>query len=343
MTTYRMISLTFVLLFLTQGLMACSGTLAAQGQTGIESRTEPKETLVLGLSVFEPSVPVYVALDQHFFDQNGLNVTLQSYNTGLSAVEGLQKAEIDIAGTVAEYVLVGKAFENASIQTIGSYNRSEYMYLVGRKDHGIRTVSDLKGKRVGLILGTALHFYLGRFLQLHEINLDDIILVGSQSNQQVAEQLTAGQIDAAVTVDPFMTEALGSLGDEAAVWPVQNNQMAYHLFVCRQDWIPQHSKIVERFLRAIDQADEFILQHPDRAQEIAQSEMGFSKEIVAKMWQRNIYDLSLDDSLILAMEDEARWMIDNQLTPEKQVPRLLDYLYLEGLQAVDPEAVSVVR
>jgi NitT/TauT family transport system substrate-binding protein len=43
------------------------------------------------------------------------------------------------------------------------------------------------------------------------------------------------------------------------------------------------------------------------------------------------------------MEDEARWMIRNQFTSEKQVPDFLDYLYLDGLQSVKPEAVNIIR
>ena len=39
-----------------------------------------------------------------------------------------------------------------------------------------------------------------------------------------------------------------------------------------------------------------------------------------RLWPRYQFSPSLDQSLIAAMEDEARWMISNGLTPEKQVP-----------------------
>jgi NitT/TauT family transport system substrate-binding protein len=43
------------------------------------------------------------------------------------------------------------------------------------------------------------------------------------------------------------------------------------------------------------------------------------------------------------MEEEARWMIRNNLTGEKQVPNFLDYIYEDGLKAVRPAAVNIVR
>jgi hypothetical protein len=43
------------------------------------------------------------------------------------------------------------------------------------------------------------------------------------------------------------------------------------------------------------------------------------------------------------MEDEARWMINNKLTAEKQVPDFAAYLYLDGLRAVKPGAVNIIH
>ena len=40
----------------------------------------------------------------------------------------------------------------------------DYAFVVGRKDHGIKTIPDLKGKKIGVVRGTILDFQLGRFL-----------------------------------------------------------------------------------------------------------------------------------------------------------------------------------
>jgi NitT/TauT family transport system substrate-binding protein len=61
------------------------------------------------------------------------------------------------------------------------------------------------------------------------------------------------------------------------------------------------------------------------------------------VWSQNQFSLSLDQSLVAAMEDEARWMIANGLTSETEVPNFLDYIYMDGLQAVKPEAVNIIR
>jgi NitT/TauT family transport system substrate-binding protein len=43
------------------------------------------------------------------------------------------------------------------------------------------------------------------------------------------------------------------------------------------------------------------------------------------------------------MEDEARWIIRNKPLNEKRIPEFLSYIHLDGLNAVKPEAVNIIR
>ena len=53
--------------------------------------------------------------------------------------------------------------------------------------------------------------------------------------------------------------------------------------------------------------------------------------------------VSLEQQLLLTLEDEARWTISEGLADKKEVPNYLDFIYLEGLEAVKPEAVTILR
>jgi hypothetical protein len=43
------------------------------------------------------------------------------------------------------------------------------------------------------------------------------------------------------------------------------------------------------------------------------------------------------------MEDEGRWMINNNLTSAKNIPDYRDYIYTKGLEEVMPESVNIIR
>jgi hypothetical protein len=43
------------------------------------------------------------------------------------------------------------------------------------------------------------------------------------------------------------------------------------------------------------------------------------------------------------MEDETRRMIKNNLTGERTIPDLMSCIYIDGLKAIKPEAVNIIR
>jgi NitT/TauT family transport system substrate-binding protein len=283
-----------------------------------------------------------VAEDQGFFTGNRLNVTFKIYDVGLNAATGLVNGEVDMASPVAEYVMVAKIFDKKQIQAIASIDNVDYAFVIGRKDHGIEKISDLQGKTIGVVRGTILEFQLGRFLELNGVDPATVTLVPGKL-PEAAEALLKGEVDAVMSIPPFVANIQEQLGANAAVWPAQNSQPFYSLVLAQSAWIEAHPKIVEQFLRAMKQAEEFISDHPEEAKAILQERLKFSDEDIARVWSQNQFSLSLDQSLILAMEDEARWMMKNSLTTETTMPYFLDYLYLEGLEAVKPEAMNIIH
>jgi NitT/TauT family transport system substrate-binding protein len=301
------------------------------------------EPVTLGILMLEPSIPIFIAENQRFFSQNGLEITFKNYDTGLSALNGMLKGDLDIACAVGEFVLVGKAFNNEQIQTIGVMDKNEYTFIVGRKDRGIQTIADLKGKRIGVIRETMLEFFLGRFLELHGIEIKDVTLISLNSNPQCAEVIVSGDLDAVITVPPFVNIAKDKLGDKAILFPAQENQTLFSLLICKKEWINQHPEIIKQFLNAIRQSEEYLAHHPDESKNIVKKKLNLSDSDIAVIWSRNFFSLSFDQSLIVAMNDEARWMIGNNLTSQKTVPDFKNYIYVDGLKAVNPSAVNIIK
>jgi hypothetical protein len=42
------------------------------------------------------------------------------------------------------------------------------------------------------------------------------------------------------------------------------------------------------------------------------------------------------------MEDQARWMISDNQTMKNSVPDFLDYIYIDALKTVKPEAFKII-
>ena len=151
-------------------------------------------------------------------------------------INALLDGEVDVA-ELAEFPFVGAAFAKQPVRIIAVNDRFENDYLIVRKDRGIESPADLKGKRIGVIRGTVLEFYLGRFLELNGINLDDVTLVDTMNTVQTDEAISNGEVDAAVVFQPHVSDIQEQFGDQVLVWPVQNNQLVYGILASNSSWI----------------------------------------------------------------------------------------------------------
>lgn len=302
----------------------------------------PVESIAVAYAPYEVSALLWMAVDQRFFEENGLNLTLRRYDSGAASLDGVINGEADISVGASEFPLVRKAFQNARVQAVGNIDKGDFIYIVARKDRGIGNISDLRGKKVGTAIGTAAEFHLGRFLALHGMAVQDITLVDIRTPEGWVSAVANGSIDAISTAQPYANAARDRLGDNAVFWPAQSSQPVFSLVISTDGWIAEHPELVERFLASLAEADEYAAVHPAEAREIVQRRLNLDAEYMDTVWRQNQFSLSLDQSLILAMEDEARWMINNNLTTEKTMPDFRDYIYTKGLEVVKPGSVNIV-
>ena len=314
------------------GLSACSSG----------SDSGKLEALTLAVVPTELNALLYVAEAQKLFAANGLQVTLkEDYDSGASAAAGMLNGEADIA-LAAEFPIVRQVFNKKDITSVGTIAKYENTYIIWRTDSGIKTIQDLKGKKVGVTLKTISEFYLGRTLDLNAINIQQVTLIDTRAPD--SEKAIAGrEVDAVATWEPWVAQINQRMGKEVITMPLQSGQYAYWNLASTSGWINNHANMIQRLIKSLVQAESYITRHQSEAKAIVGKRMNFDDAYLEIIWQRYQFSLSLDQSLILAMEDEARWMIKNKLTTEKTVPNFSDYIYEDALKPVKPEAVNIIR
>ena len=96
-------------------------------------------------------------------------------------------------------------------------------------------------------------------------------------------------------------------------------------------------------MKSLAQAEGCIASHQNETKAIVGKRMNFDDTYMEIVWGRYQFSLSLDFSLVIVMTDEAHWMIENNLTPEQKLPDFLDYIYMDGLETVKPDAVNIIH
>jgi ABC-type nitrate/sulfonate/bicarbonate transport system substrate-binding protein len=303
--------------------------------------TGKMKSIDVAYSPFESLALFWVAQEKGFFSQNALNITVHSYNSGAAALSGVINGEANIAVGTSEFPLVIRALNHESIQTIGTISKSNFVYLVARADRCISAVSDLKGKTIGTTFGTIAHYYLGRFLVLNGLKIEDVTLVDLKTPTDWVNAVVNGSIDAVATAQPYANSAKEGLGANAVVRSINSNQPQFTQAVATNKWIADHPELCSSFLRALNQAEKFVASHPTEAKAIVKQQMNFTDAYMETVWAQNQYSLSLDPALIQAMESEARWLIGNNLTNQTTIPDFINYVYTNGLASVKPESMTI--
>jgi len=327
-----------VILFLGAGFWFTQKSSQSQAPT----YTGPTERLTVAVSKLESTTLVRIALEKGYFADNGLDVTITEQDLGKFSLKEVFEGKADIA-TVAEAPLVGHSFKRDDYYGFATIHSSDTnIKIIGLKSQGISTPKDLKGKRVGTTRGTVGEFFLYSFLPHFGLNAADVEVVDKKPSELV-EALQSGEIDAFALREPHIFRTKELVGDDAVVFANKNIYTATFNVAAMKDFVQSNPDIVKRFLEALLDAEKFTKENREEAISIISKALELDRSYLDSTWEESKFELSLNQLLILTMEVEARWRIQNNLTNATEVPDYLDYIYTDALEAVKPSAMTIIK
>jgi ABC-type nitrate/sulfonate/bicarbonate transport system substrate-binding protein len=291
----------------------------------VAPRPGPWENVTVGNVPVESFAILYVAVAEQFFYVNNLNVTIQDYSTGATAVDALTRGDIDVAGS-SEYVVALNAVEHRNISIVTSVADSQFVDLIARNDRGINSPSDLKGKTVGVAQKTVAEFNMGQFLEVNNISMLDVKVI-NLAPRDFAKAIVNGSVDAVVTWEPYTEGVKAQLGSGFCDWSIDRDSPFYSVLSCRNDWIKNDPETVGRFVQSLTEAETYVKTHPNETLSLLKNRFNFSSEYLATIAEKTHWTVMLPPTLSSVMENESVWMINNNLTTQKTLPNINDYIY----------------
>jgi len=307
-----------------------------------EKQAGPPEKITIAYSTASNAILMYIALAKDYFAQEGLNVTPQPHDFGKPALQEVIDGKADIA-TVGDTPIVFAVMNGKKILTLAviqTSNKNEA--IVARRDRGIAKPSDLKGKKIGLTLGTTGHFFMEAFLQANGIDKKHVKIIGMKPDEMAAA-LTTGKVDAVSTWNPTLIQLKKKLGSEGILFFGESLYTEHFCVVAGQEYVKKNPGATKKVLRALVKAETFVQQHPEESRRLVAKFIKTDKVTLNEIWDIFTLRVSLDQALIVDLEDQTRWAMKYRLTTRRDMPNYLDFIYTDGLQAVKPEAVRIIR
>lgn len=184
------------------------------------------------------------------------------------ALEYLNANSIDIGSSAGLAALLAKANGNP-IKTPYIYSRPEWTALVVPKNSTIRTLADLKGKKVAATKGTDPYLFLLRSLQSVGLRRTDIEHVALQHADGRAA-LEQGRVDAWAGLDPHMAAAELEGGARLLYRNVSFN--TYGFLNVREEFLAKYPQQTARVIAAYEKARLWTRANPSEAAKILAAE-----------------------------------------------------------------------
>lgn len=240
-----------------------------------------------------------VALETGAFEEQGLSVELsQPFPTGVDALNALQSGEADFVqvGTPA----IAAAQKGVDLVLVGNYSGSasqrsidDTMGVVASGSAGV-TGSDLKtlrGKRIGVSVGSINHLYLLGLLQDTGLEVGELEIVNT-APPDMAVALETGGIDIAIVWDPWPIIITEQVANSTEVLRGGGHVPYVGYIVTTREYAEEHPDVVQRLLTARAQADAWMRENPDDAADSATRWLpGTKPEVAQESMRHNLKQL----------------------------------------------------
>ena len=233
----------------------CGGQSASPKASGLE-----KTTLTVGSVPVADEAGLYIAEDEGLFKAEGLNVTIDSIVSSADATKGQNDGTYDItAGNSVSYIqdqLTGQS--NLEIIAEGSLMQPGTQALYTLPGSPVRTITDLKGKRIGVNalnnIGTLL---ISSVLEEYGMSPREVHFV-PVNFPQMGEALKQHLIDVAWLPEPFGSANAESMGLQELCDLDQGSAANFPVgwYVVTKAWAKKYPRTMAAFLQALQEGQQ---------------------------------------------------------------------------------------
>ncbi len=234
---------------------------------------DTKADIRLGFSAWPGWFPWQVSQDQKIFVANKITTDLKWFDGYLDSISALNAGQIDANSQTLGDTIASVAGGADQVVVLVNDNSTGNDKIIANKN--IKSVADLKGKKVAAEEGTVDHFLLLQGLKKAGLTAKDIKFVPLETGKAAAA-FAAGQVDAVAVFAPFTTQALKLPGSKELFSSKDfPGSISDHLVVSRK-FIAEHPDRVQAMVDSWFATLDYIKANPDAANKILVKRAGVS-------------------------------------------------------------------
>ncbi len=280
--------------------------------------------------------PPFVAHVKGFFEEEGLDVNVKTFQAGAAASEAFRSGGAQFLVTCDQPMIMMAAAGDAVIVTQFS-DSSKMVFVMGPKD--ATGPADLKGKKIGVFRKSGSEFMLERYMQSGGLTVDDVEMVHLAPFDQVPA-LVNGDVAAISLWKPFDRKVMG-LSDDFKILATTGD-VGYSLYcgmlVSRAylESVPEGE--MDAFMRAVKKGSDFLTDNTDEGIQALAEFTKLKPDDVAHTVAGVKWDLISDEAFRSQMRNIEQFLLKLEILKEPvDWDMAADYSFIKKL---DPNLVT---
>ncbi|MBI4316757.1 MAG: ABC transporter substrate-binding protein [Chloroflexi bacterium] len=237
-------------------LAACAGSAPAPATATPMVATPVPVTIKVALLPIMDGLPIFVALQNGYFEANGVTVELVPVGSAAERDQVIQGGGADaMINDMISTALYNK--DKVQVVSVGLARTATDKYpqyrILASAQSGITDVQGLKGVEIGISDGTVIAYTTDRLLQAEGLAPADIKTVAVPKIGDRVALLGSGELKAANLPDPAASLAINS-GAVVIVDDTKHPEYGFSLYTFTASFVAAHPEAVSAFLAAVSKA-----------------------------------------------------------------------------------------
>lgn len=335
---------------MTMALVGCGNADTSTNSSASEGADGNTEVTVYAIKDPQMSAAYYVALDQGYFEEEGLDVNTEVVASGPDLASYVASGS-NIVAMGTTYNLFAWLENDVPMKAI-----TPLCNIGGTQNCAIRkgiditedNVSELEGLTVGMVPGAEAYLPLEKLFEEYGLDISTLNFVNLSASEQLAA-ISSGDIDLMVCWEPFVTNAVNEgahylcSGTKNFVADPENGKdvnygQFYTCLEASEDVIESNPELLGKMCTALNKATDFINNNREEAISILAPIYEMDEDMLGVIMNENNYTTEVDDNFVDGCITVAEYAVEADVTSKVFTEK--DYADWSILKSVLPDKVT---
>jgi sulfonate transport system substrate-binding protein len=323
------------LLTVVFALMAGCGNKETAGQNDAGgAKAQTKEEKVVNIGIQQSIWPILIAKEKGWFEEEfakaGAKVNWVEFQSGPAYFEAIVSDRLDFGRVGNIPVLAGQAANVPFKEIANGSNGEKGDAILVRKDSPIRTLQDLKGKKIAVAKGSSAYGLLYKALAKANIDPADVKIIQLQPDE-AQPAFETSSVDAWAIWEPFQSTQVIKNGAKVIAngETIQSSSPGFQ--IVRTKFAEENPDLVVRYLKVTEKATRWQKEHPEEAVKLYAKLKKVDENIIRQVIKNSeAANLPITDEVIKNQQETADLLYDlGGLKKKVDTKEVVDNSYIE--------------